>query len=294
MQVGRIGGLRIAFNPFFLVLLILLGITGYLTHGLILFSIVFLHELAHTLVASAYGMKFTALELFPFGGVASSEEFYDPDPFAEAVIALAGPLTNGVLCILALAAAPYRVVPAQWLDYFIKANCVIGLFNLLPAFPLDGGRVVRAYLALKLGYRRATERAAFIGKVLAVVLGAVGAVAVYYGLAGVSLPILAFFIYVSAGKEQRMAGYVFVRYLTRKKSELDEAGVMPAEQLVAYGDVPVKDIVRHFVPRRYHVILMIGPEGDVEGIASEMEVVTSFFEQGIDTPLAEVVGSSRL
>jgi len=153
---------------------------------------------------------------------------------------------------------------------------------------------VRAYLALKLGYRRATERAAFIGKVLAVVLGAVGAVAVYYGLAGVSLPILAFFIYVSAGKEQRMAGYVFVRYLTRKKSELDEAGVMPAEQLVAYGDVPVKDIVRHFVPRRYHVILMIGPEGDVEGIASEMEVVTSFFEQGIDTPLAEVVGSSRL
>ena len=56
---------------------------------------------------------------------------------------------------------------------------------------------------------------------------------------------------------------------------------MPAEQLVAYGDVPVKDIVRHFVPKRYHVVLMINAAGAVEGVASEMEVVSSFFEQGI-------------
>ncbi|MGI6566312.1 MAG: M50 family metallopeptidase [Limnochordia bacterium] len=290
MQIGQIGGIRIVFNPFFLILLVLLGLAGYLPHGLILFGIVFLHELAHTLVASAYGVQFSAIELFPFGGVASSEGFYDPDPFAEAVIALAGPLTNGVLCILAMAVAPYEVIPAQWYDYFMRANCVIGLFNLLPAFPLDGGRVLRAYLALKLGYRRATERAAFMGRVLAVALGSVGAAGVYYGFASVSLPVLAFFIYLSAGREQRMAGYVFVRYLTRKKQELDAAGVMPAEQLVAYGDVPVKDIVRHFVPKRYHVVLMINAAGAVEGVASEMEVVSSFFEQGIDTPLEAVVG----
>ena len=290
MQIGQIGGIRFVFNPFFLILLGLWGAAGYLPHGLILFGIVFLHELAHTLVASAYGVQFSAIELFPFGGVASSEGFYDPDPFAEAVIALAGPLTNGVLCILAMAVAPYEVIPAQWYDYFMRANCVIGLFNLLPAFPLDGGRVLRAYLALKLGYRRATERAAFMGRVLAVALGSVGAAGVYYGFASVSLPVLAFFIYLSAGREQRLAGYVFVRYLTRKKQELDAAGVMPAEQLVAYGDVPVKDIVRHFVPKRYHVVLMINAAGAVEGVASEMEVVSSFFEQGIDTPLEAVVG----
>ena len=137
MQIGQIGGIRIVFNPFFLILLVLLGLAGYLPHGLILFGIVFLHELAHTLVASAYGVQFSAIELFPFG--VASEGFYDPDPFAEAVIALAGPLTNGVLCILAMAVAPYEVIPAQWYDYFMRANCVIGLFNLLPAFPLDGG-----------------------------------------------------------------------------------------------------------------------------------------------------------
>ncbi len=291
MQVGQIGGIRIVFNPFFLILLIIMGIAGYLPHGMMLFSIVFLHELAHTLVASAYGVEFSTIELFPFGGVASSDGFHDPDPFAEAVIALAGPLTNGVLCILALAVAPYEVVPTHWLDYFLKANCAIGLFNLIPAFPMDGGRVLRAYLALKLGYRRATERAACIGRIMAVALGVAGAVGVYYGVAGVSLPILAFFIYLSAGREQRMAGYAFVRYLARKKQELDEAGVLPAEQLVAYGDVPVKDIVRHFVPKRYHVVLMINAAGHVEGIATEMDVVTSFFEQGIDTPLEAIVAS---
>ena len=155
MQVGRIGGIRIVFNPFFLILLILLGIAGHLPRGLVLFGIVFLHELAHTLVASAYGVQFSTIELFPFGGVASSEEFHDPDPFAEAIIALAGP-DQRRLMYLGHGWAPYEVVPAQWLEYFLRANCVIGLFNLMPAFPLDGGRVLRAYLALKLGYRRAT------------------------------------------------------------------------------------------------------------------------------------------
>ncbi|NMB46225.1 MAG: peptidase M50 [Firmicutes bacterium] len=289
MQIGQIGGIRIVFNPFFAILLVLLGLVGYLPHGLVLFGIVFLHELAHTIVASAYGLPLSSIELLPFGGVASSEGFQNPDPFAEAMIALAGPLTNGFLCLLALVVAPYGVIPAIWNEYFVRANCVMGLFNLLPALPLDGGRILRGYLALRMGYRRATERAAFIGKVLAVCLGLVGGVGFYLGCINVSLPVLAFFIYISAGREQRMAGYVLVRYLARKRQELEENGVLPTEQLVAYGDVPVKDIVRHFVPRRYHIILVMDDAGDIVGFATEMEVVNSFFERGIDTPLQAIV-----
>lgn len=289
MQVGQIGGIRIVLNPFFIILLLLLGVTGHLPHGLMLFGIVFLHEAAHTIVASAYGLPFSSIELLPFGGVASSDGFQDPDPFAEVMIALAGPLTNGFLCLLALALAPYDIIPATWYEYFLEANCVIGLFNLIPALPLDGGRVLRGYLALSMGYRRATERAAFIGKVLAVLLGLTGGLGVYLGYNSVSLPVLAFFVYVSAGRERRMAGYVFVRYLGRKRQELEENGVVPTEQLVAYGDVPVKEIVRHFVPKRYHIVLVMNETGDIVGFATEMEVVNSFFERGIDTPLETIL-----
>ncbi len=289
MQIAQVGGIRIELNPFFLLLMLLLGIAGYLPHGLVLFSIVFVHELAHTIVAFAYGMPLTSIELLPMGGVARSEGFHNPDPFAEAVIALAGPVTNGFLCLLAMAIVPYGVIPELWYNLFMKANCVIGLSNLIPALPLDGGRILRGYLALKIGYRRATERAAAVGRVLAILMGCIAGLGLYYGYASISLFGLAFFVFVGAGREQRMAGYVFMRYLTRKQQELDENGVLPTEQLVAHGDMSVGDIVGHFVPKRYHIILVLDDTGHVEGLTTEMEVVNSFFEQGIDTPLQAII-----
>ena len=81
-----------------------------------------------------------------------------------------------------------------------------------------------------------------------------------------------------------MAGYVFMRYLTRKKQEMEEMEYS-CRALVAYGDVPVGDIVRYFVPKRYHIILVMDETGDIAGFTTEMEVVKSFFELGIDTPL---------
>ena len=78
MQIGRLGGIRIELNPFFLLLMLLLGVMGYLPHGTILFGTVLIHELAHTIVAFAYGMPLSAIELLPFGGVARSEGFQTP------------------------------------------------------------------------------------------------------------------------------------------------------------------------------------------------------------------------
>ena len=289
MQIAQVGGIRIELNPFFLLLMLLLGIAGYLPHGLILFSIVFVHELAHTIVAFAYGMPLASIELLPMGGVARSEGFHNPDPFAEAMIALAGPVTNGFLCLLAMAIAPYGVIPELWYNLFMKANCAIGLSNLIPALPLDGGRILRGYWASKIGYRRATERAAAVGRALAILMGCVAGLGLYYGHVSISLLGLAFFVFIGAGREQRMAGYVFMRYLTRKQQELDENGVLPTEQLVAHGDMSVGDIVGHFVPKRYHIILVLDDTGHVAGFTTEMEVVSSFFEQGIDTPLQAII-----
>ncbi|NLK07224.1 MAG: peptidase M50 [Firmicutes bacterium] len=289
MQILRIGGIRIVLNPFFILLMLILGATGYLPHGLILFGIVFVHELAHTVVAFAYKMPITSIELLPIGGVARSEGYYTPDPFAEAMIALAGPLTNGFLCLLAMAAAPYGVIPQVWYNLFIRANCFIGLSNLIPALPLDGGRIFRGCLALKLGYRRATQLISAAGRVLGIFLGATAGAGIYFGYRCTSLLVLAFFIFIGAGREQRTAGYVFMRYLLRKQEELKSTGILPTEQLVAHGDVSVGDIVGHFVPKKYHVILVVDDQGRVAGFTTEIEIVNSFFEQGIDTPLYTIM-----
>ncbi|HEY0196356.1 MAG TPA: site-2 protease family protein, partial [Methanobacterium sp.] len=144
----------------------------------LLFVTVVLHELTHSYVAQRYGVEIERIVLLPIGGISAMKEL-PRDPHQELRIAIAGPLTN-----LVLAAVLYPVFllfgnslsPSLnfLLYYFILLNLLLGAFNLLPAYPMDGGRVLRAFLAERMSFIRATELAASIGKQLAIVMAIVG------------------------------------------------------------------------------------------------------------------------
>lgn len=168
----------------------------------LLFITVVLHELAHSYVAQRYGVEIERIVLLPIGGVSSMKEL-PRDPHQELRIALAGPLTN-----LVIAAVLYPIfllvgntlsTSLNFLFYnFILLNLLLGAFNLLPAFPMDGGRVLRAYLAERMNFIRATEMAASIGKQLAIVMAIVG---IFFN------PFLIFigiFVYLGADQESKM------------------------------------------------------------------------------------------
>ena len=186
----------------------------------ILFTLVTLHELGHTFAAQHYGIEVKQIVLSPLGGVAQLREIPER-PTQELVIAAAGPAVNVVVAgLMAVAAAlsGWKLpdlaagLPVggdfgllALFNYVFVANLVLAAFNLLPAFPLDGGRILRALLALRLDYGRATALAAGVGRVAAVALG------LYGFLNGAIFTILiAFFIYNAAGQE---AGYVRYRRL---------------------------------------------------------------------------------
>ena len=170
-----------------------------------LFAGVLVHELAHSLVARHSGIRINSITLLIFGGVASMEETL-PDPFVELPMALIGPVTSlfvGVVCtgLVYLTGSIVQDPGAGGLFVFIFGylgvlNIILFAFNLLPAFPMDGGRVLRAWLAKRMPLHRATRIAADIGKGFAIVFALIGIV-----LINPLLLLIAFFIYMGASQE---------------------------------------------------------------------------------------------
>ncbi len=163
-----------------------------------LFVAVLAHELCHSLVAIRSGARVRSITLMMLGGISFIEG--DLPPGREAWMALAGPL--GSFAIAAASYALFRLLPLPpealaALFAFATTNALLGVFNLLPAFPLDGGRVLRGLLARRVGHDRATAAAAWIGKIVAV------AIAVYAVLTlNLVLVLIAWFVYAGAGAEQ--------------------------------------------------------------------------------------------
>lgn len=173
--------------------------------ALLLFTCVLLHELGHSYVAKKHGTNIQSITLFLFGGVASMEEI-PRDPKIEFKMALAGPgvslLIGSILIIvyeLFKTDDPYlRLV---WLIGIL--NILLSVFNLIPAFPMDGGRVLRAWLAGRMSYIRATRVAAGIGKMFAIFMGIFGFLSAMQGGGGLWFILIAFFIYIGASEEEK-------------------------------------------------------------------------------------------
>jgi Zn-dependent protease len=138
----------------------LFGVVETLLFAVALFGSVILHELGHALAARGFGIRTRDITLYPFGGVAALEGLSD-DTRKELVIALAGPVVNAVL--FGMAVVLFVLTGASWLGAIAAINLVMGVFNLLPAFPMDGGRVLRSLLSERLGFVRASGIASRVG-----------------------------------------------------------------------------------------------------------------------------------
>ncbi len=195
LKIGTFAGIGVYFHWTF-ALLIGWIFTVHLTSGktvleavagvgfiLALFLCVLLHEFGHALTAKRYGVKTRDITLLPIGGIARLERIPEK-PMQEFWVAVAGPAVNVViagllfLVLLALNGAN-RLLEVQWgqgrfLAQLMWINLFIVAFNLLPAFPMDGGRVLRSLLAIRMGRRRATGIAANIGQMMAIMFGIIG------------------------------------------------------------------------------------------------------------------------
>ncbi len=218
-KIARIAGIDIKIHATFLLLIIWLGASYYLVgrnlaaalngvlYLLALFLFVVLHEFGHALTARQYGIKTADITLLPIGGVARLEHMPD-DPRQELWVALAGPLVNVILAVVLgaglLVTGEYQTITSLTmtsgpaLERLMLVNVFLAAFNLIPAFPMDGGRVARALLATRMEYSQATHTAATLGQVIALIFGLVGL------FTNPFLVFIALFVYMGAAQESSM------------------------------------------------------------------------------------------
>jgi Zn-dependent protease/CBS domain-containing protein len=173
--------------------------------AILLFVCVLIHELGHSYVAVHNGIKIGGITLFLFGGVSEMEDI-PRNPAVEMLMAFVGPAISVVLGVIF--AAIYFLVPGMQGDIYTGTmvallaymNIALGIFNIIPAFPMDGGRVLRGFLAERMPYIRATRIAVSIGKLFAYILALIGLLTWPVGLWFI---VIAIFIYIAAGEEER-------------------------------------------------------------------------------------------
>ena len=295
MRLGSLAGIPVYIHATFLILLLWIALSYWrseqslvaVIHGLgfiiALFACVVLHELGHALTARRFGIRTRDITLLPIGGVASMEKMPD-DPKQEILVALAGPAVNILIAAvlwlwLSLqgdmpTAGTSALLQGDMLQQLLALNLFLALFNLLPAFPMDGGRVLRAVLALRMDHLKATRSAAAIGQAFALWLGLVGL------LYNPFLLFIALFVWIGAMAE---AGSEEVKSLLHG-STLEHAVITHFETLAPQDALSrAIQLTLEGVQKDFPVL----ENGDIIGVLTQEDLLRGLQEQGALAAVAD-------
>ncbi|HEX4696058.1 MAG TPA: site-2 protease family protein [Candidatus Udaeobacter sp.] len=279
LPILRVAGIQVRIHITFLLLIAWLAF-GYYAQGgsavaasrmifiLLLFLCVVLHEFGHAFAAKAFGINTPDITLLPIGGVARLERMPE-EPVQELIIAVAGPLVNVVIALGLFVAGgaqallnPTAVEAGGLVGQLLKINIMLVLFNLLPAFPMDGGRVLRALLATRMSYARATQVAATVGQGFAFIFG-------FLGLFGPNpfLLFIALFVYIGASQEAALAQ---MKDVSRR---FPVSSAMVREFRTLAEDASLHEAVDALLATSQHDFPVVNDAGSVTGVLTRQDLI---------------------
>ncbi len=296
LRLGKILGIEFRIHVTFLLLLFFIYASAYSQKGSAyavravlfisaVFACVLIHELGHSLIARRFGKEAKSITLLPIGGVATMEEMPEK-PAQEIAMSAIGPLINlaiaGILYLLvgqwSGVSAP-NLYPESAQAFFaglIGVNVMLAVFNLLPAFPMDGGRVLRGILALKMDYAKATSAAVSIGQALSMLF-------ILYGIFfNWWLAVIGLFLHMGAGseKQQVMLRSVLHRVPATEAMATDFRALRPDESLSR-----ALEHVYHGCQEDFPVVTDKG----IQGILTRTGVLSAIHQKGTTLPVSEVM-----
>ena len=301
-KLGSVAGIGLYVHATFFLLLAWIGVTDWLQGGgaaaldgiafiLALFACVVLHELGHALTARRYGIRTRDITLLPIGGVSRLERIPD-DPRQEVWVSLAGPAVNVVIAVVLYAAlslshawrplATLTMAGGPFLQRLLVVNVSLAVFNLLPAFPMDGGRVLRALLALRMDYVRATQVAAHVGQAMALVFGLLGL------FSNPFLVFIALFVWIGAAQEASMV------QMRTALSGIPVSRAMLTDFRTLAPDDPAKRVLELILAGSQQDFPVVekgkeGGTGHVAGVLLRSDVLKALAQRGSDWSVREVM-----
>lgn len=297
VNIGSIAGTAIRIHITFLLFLIWIFVAGLATGGvnaalnslvfmILLFACVVAHEFGHIFVARAFGVATPDVTLLPIGGVARLERIPEK-PSEEFLVAVAGPLVNVAIALVLIAVAPTHLSPAHlaamespkvsMIDRLAEVNIFLAVFNMIPAFPMDGGRVLRALLAIRLGHVRATEIAAAIGQWAAFGFGFLG---LFYNPL---LIFIAIFVYLAAASEAQM---VSLRAMSR---DVPVTAAMVTQFATLTGDEHIDTAVETLLQTSQTEFPVVDGDRRLIGVVGRGEIIKALRELGPTAPVSDVM-----
>lgn len=278
-------GIGFRIHGLFWVVILSAVATGRFLEVTTLFVLVLIHELGHVTVARSYGWRVTEIQLLPFGGVAVTDEWGTVPAGEEIAVALGGPFHNVMMVLFGYVFFWLDWWSEEWMRYFVQGNALLAGFNLLPVYPLDGGRILQALLSYHLPYRRSVA--------LSLMGGLAGAsLILIWSFLGpgwdLNLTIIAMFLIYSNLIALKQRDYQYMRFLMKRSQSVVPSHARIIE-LRVHPDEALVSVLKKLRKESYHILLVRDAKGQWRPLPEEVLFRHFFDEKKPDSRIGDLI-----
>lgn len=275
----KLGRVEIHFLVLFLFLFSLLFDFAYYLSAV--YAFVLVHELSHAAAALLLHVKPEKLEILPFGAVVHISGAYVKKTSHEVIIASAGPFCSAVLA--------FFFHKAGWDSFFVTANAALAAVNIIPALPLDGGRILRAAMTEKWGYVKAFNFTLRLTKICAAIMTIAGAAALFYTSFNFSLLLISAFLIVNTLSERRAFRHIIMDEIIKSKKKLESGYALRGDIIAISADEPACKALKLLGYNKYYFINIVDSDMNIIGTVTETRLIEQLARTGIRTKAAKMV-----
>lgn len=269
-------------SPSFFAVLLITYFLGFIKEYLLMFLILFCHEMSHLTAICFEDIKISYVKIEPFGITIRLKERIFKNPQKEIVMAFAGPLINFIFAF-----GGYKINYTE-LQYFIYANLSMGIFNLLPAYPLDGGRILKAYLSKKYGYIKSYRFVLRLSKLIAVLITLTGVYILYITKFNFLISITGCFLYFNVLTEKNYSYFYLMQEISEYKKKNRHIEKMPVINIAVNKEFPVRKILYDLSFTKYYIFTVID-NGKKIATLTEGELIESLLNSSSDVKIKNII-----
>ncbi|OEF98038.1 hypothetical protein BHF71_03180 [Vulcanibacillus modesticaldus] len=280
---------KITINPFFWIIIIGAILTGQIVEIITLFAVVIIHEIGHLFTANSYQWKIIEIQLLPFGGMAKVEQITD-SIWEEFIVAISGPFQNLMMIIIAITFQKMNLWSKEWTTFFINANVLVGVFNLLPISPLDGSKILKVFFYRYFPFRKALIYSIFISIVLSILFLLLVSGIILGTKININGLILAIFFIYNNLQDFKQVPYLFWNFLIQKLKIKPRRNIQ-ALPIIVHRDTPLIEALQLLRKEKYHLYYLLSDDGEIINVIPEEKLLENIFDnKELYRPIYQIVG----